>query len=310
MSTPAPALAPFTPADEALISRWLFGRSRHTQQAYRADVAVVLAIAGKPLAELTLDDLQAVSTRLQHPQAGTRDLAPATVARRLTGIKSLLKFAHETGALQQDVGRALRLPRRPNTLAERIVDQEAMQALLVAAETPRDRALVAVLYGGGLRVAEVVALQWRDLVRREGAGQITIREGKGGRSRVVRVPPAAWSALLAIRSTTDLEAFVFTGYKDQPLTTRQAQRVVKAAAVRAGLPEAFSPHWARHAHASHSLEAGASLRLVQETLGHSSISVTEKYLHVRPDSSSGDFLDLVEPAPAPAQQPRRGRRRP
>ncbi len=115
-------------ADQALIDRWLHGRSAHTRRAYAGDVAAVLAIAGKPLAELQLADLQAVADRLL-----ADGLARTTVARRLAAVKSLLKFAHQTGELAGDVGRALRLPSRPSTLAERIVDEEAIAALLAAA---------------------------------------------------------------------------------------------------------------------------------------------------------------------------------
>ena len=290
MTTPP---APLTPADAALIARWLHGRSPQTQRSYRADALAALAHAGTDLAGLTLDHLQAYTDHL-----AARGLSTASIARRCAAIRSLLRFGAETAALPADGGRALRAPAVKSRLAARILDEESVRRLLAAADSPRDRALVQLLYSGALRIGEAVELRWKDLVRRDGGGQVTVW-GKGSKTRAIRLGGPAWSALLAIRDTTDPEAFVFTGYRGGPLGARQARNIVAAVAERAGLA-AVSPHWLRHSHASHALDRGAPLSLVRDTLGHSSIATTSKYLHSRPASSSGDYLDLAEDSPAPA----------
>jgi integrase/recombinase XerD len=140
-------------------------------------------------------------------------------------------------------------------------------------------------------VSEAVSLQWRDVVARDnGAVQVTVY-GKGGKTRVVLVPETA-AALLQRVSDQEPDHFIFHNPQDptKPLWRSQAHRIIKAAAKAAGINPAVSAHWMRHAHASHALDHGASLVLVQHTLGHASIKTTSMYLHVRPGESSGSHL--------------------
>ena len=115
--------------------------------------------------------------------------------------------------------------------------------------------------------------------------------GKGGKTRAVVLPVGPWQELVSLRSGADLDGPVFVstrtgGHLSQP----QAWRIVRKAARRAGIVLPVSPHWMRHAHASHALDRGAPISLVQATLGHSSISTTGRYLHARPTESSGKYL--------------------
>lgn len=204
--------------------------------------------------------------------------------RRLKALKSLLSFAARLGYMPFNVGAAIRGPKVEQKLAERILSERQVFGLLEAVEDqPRDHALLRLLYNGGLRVSELVALRWRNLV--DGIANVT---GKGGKTRVVRLSRGTWAELQALRTDETFgEDYVF------PMSACNAWKRVKRAARLAGIKDLpVSPHFLRHSHGTHALRRGADLATVRDTLGHESISTTGRYLHARPDKSSGDYLAL------------------
>src|SRR5579885_3041053 len=274
--------------NRALIEVWLHGRSPHTQRAYRADVARFCGSVGKGLADITLLDLQRFADSLS-------DLAPASRYRTLSAVKSLLAFGHRTGYLPVDVGRALRLPGVRSRLNERILSEADLHRMLNLETDRRNRAILTLLYVSGVRVGELCGLSWRDLQVNGDGGQITVW-GKGSVTRSVQLPAAVWKLVMMLRSEeagADDPVFVSRkkrcGGRLQPLAVL---RIVRAAARRAGIALPVSPHWLRHAHASHALDRGAPIHLVQATLGHANINTTGRYLHARPKESSSGFLRL------------------
>jgi site-specific recombinase XerD len=275
-------LAPQADTDQQLIALWLHGRSPHTQRAYAADVGRFLAYAGKPLGMVTLGDLQAFADALADRPATSR-------ARILSSVKSLLAFGHRLGYLPFDVGRALRLPPIKSALASRILPEDAVHAMIALEPDARNRALLRLLYATGLRVSELAALTWGDVRPREDAGQVTAF-GKGGKTRAVLLSASTWAALGELRGEAGPAEPVFRSRKGGPLGAEQVLRIVRRAARRAGVEGAVSPHWLRHAHASHALDRGAPIHLVQATLGHASVATTGRYLHARPTDSSSRYL--------------------
>ncbi|MBV9543865.1 MAG: tyrosine-type recombinase/integrase [Chloroflexi bacterium] len=269
-------------ADGQLVSLWLHGRSPHTQRAYRADVDRFLAFVARPLPAVTLGDLQAFADSLE-------DLAPSSRARTLAAIKSLLAFGQRTGYLPLNVGAALKLPTAKNTLAERILSETQVHRLLALEPNHRNQVLLRLLYVAGLRVSELAALKWRDLQPRDDAGQVTIF-GKGQKTRVVLLPIAVWRELERL-GRRPAHAPVFASRRGGGhLHPTAVERVVWRAARRAGIEGKVSPHWLRHAHATHALDRGAPIHLVQATLGHASVATTGRYLHARPTDSSARYL--------------------
>ena len=279
--------------DERLVGLWLHGKSKATVEAYRSDISKFVDFTeGKPLRAVTLADVQDFADFLSEL------LAPASRARILAALKSLFAFGHQVGYLPFDVGRPVKLPSRRDERAERILSADDVHSVIAHAKKGRDQALIRTLYIGGLRVAEAVTLRTRDLVTRDNnrGGQIGVF-GKGAKTRPVLVPDGLFTVLSAL-ALPDLDAPLFRSQKKapdggpRPITPRQAERIVKATARRAGLKNAseVSPHWLRHAHASHAMDRGAKIHLVQATLGHSDISTTGKYLHARPDESSALYL--------------------
>src|ERR1035438_9909849 len=183
----APTPIPPDTTEEQLIGLWLHGKSANTIRAYRRDIAAFRAFIGKPIRLAYLGDLQRYADALQG--------SPASCARRLLVVKSLLSFASRMGFTQFNIGAAIRPPRPDDRLAERILDERQVFALLDAVEGhPCDHALIRLLYNGGLRVSEAVSLQWRNLVD----GIVNVR-GKGGRTRVVRLSRGTWAELQALR---------------------------------------------------------------------------------------------------------------
>lgn len=276
------AAGPQAPTDGRLIELWIHGRSPHSQRAYTADARRFLAHVGRPLAAITLADLQEFADSLG-------ELAPSSQARVLSAVKSLLTFGHKTGYLAVNVGAALRLPKRKDRLAERILSEAAVQKMLAKEDNPRNHALLRLLYGAGVRASEICSLRWRDCQARQQSGQVTVF-GKGGKTRHVLLSAETWAEVLALRGSAGEDAPVFAGRRGQPLSTSQVWRIVKSAAAGAGLSEGVSPHWLRHAHASHAIDRGAPISLVQATLGHASTATTGRYLHARPDDSSARYL--------------------
>jgi integrase/recombinase XerD len=269
--------------DRQMVAMWLHGRSVHTQRAYAADVTAFLEGAGKPLQSITLKDLQQFDESQRH-------LAPASRYRTLSAVKSLLAFAHRIGYLTMDVGRVLRLPAGRNRLAERILNEADVHRMLSLEPDQRNRMILILLYASGIRVSELCELRWRDLQPSGASGQVTVL-GKGSKTRSIPLPGSVWTRLLETRGEAEAGEPVFKSRKKgAALTPQGVSAVVRAAARRAGIEGNVSPHWLRHAHASHALDRGAPIHLVQATLGHASITTTGRYLHARPSDGSSRFL--------------------
>lgn len=279
--------------DAAFLATWIHGKSEKTQRAYANDLRKFYKYARLPLAAVTLPDVQGFADSLAGLKVTSRN-------RAMAAVKSCLSFAVKTGYLQFNVGAVVKLSKVEDTLAERIMS-EAQVARILALEThPRNRVLLSLLYHAGLRAQELCQLQWRHVKPRDDAGQLAIF-GKGRKTRFVKLTPPMWQELEGLRPlTVTPEMYVFqsrqarsrTGATERRMDESMVYLIVKKAAARAGLTENVSPHWMRHAHATHSLENGAPITLVKDTLGHKSIETTAKYTHVRPNTSSGQFLKV------------------
>jgi integrase/recombinase XerD len=284
---PVPLLSPVevVPApddnDARLTRLWLHGRSPATERAYGADLLAFRAVVPCPLRQVSLSDLQAYQDSLAA-------LAPTTQARRLSSVKSLLSFGQRTGFLAVNVGAAIRLPKAKQTLSERILDVDAVLHLLAFERNARNKTLLRLLYLGGLRISEISSLCGRDLAARDDSGQVTLF-GKGGKTRAVLLKASIWQELVALTDKNP-DAPVFRSRQGGALDASQVHRIVKAAALRAGLSASVSAHWLRHAHVSHALDRGAPVHLVQATVGHASLTTTSRYAHARPNDSSSRYL--------------------
>ena len=255
------------------------GLSPATRRSYASDLVQLsewLVERGSGLAELDRTTVRAFVADL-----GRRGYAPATLARKLSAVRSLARFLTERDVLASDPAQYLPGPRRRRRLPHALRPAEVDAVCdAVRGSDPlalRDRLMFELLYGCGLRSQELIDVSCDDV--RAARGELLVR-GKGGKMRVVPLGDEAAAAL---------ERYLATGRGalGRPLHTSDVRRVVTKYAAIAGL-DAASPHMFRHAYATHMLEHGADLRAIQELLGHSSVSTTQIYTHV-----SGAHLKAV-----------------
>lgn len=307
---------------ETLVDMWLrnMRRSIHTGPAYARDIsqfmqwradqagadiytiAVTITVMHRgqrktvipdvdicplPLATFSRPELEEYAEHI----AGL-DLAASTQQRRLNTVRSLLSYAHDIGALPLNVGARLALPDAEDRLGERILSHEEVHAIFAHTSKPRDRMILRMLYYTGARVEELASLTWRNVVKADNGDGLISLFGKRNKSRTVRVPAKIAKELFTLRGDAALDEPVFTSQKGGTLDTSQVWRIVSSAAKRAGITDKnVSPHWLRHAHASHALDKGAPVTLVRDTLGHSSLAITSRYAHARPSDSSAYYLE-------------------
>jgi integrase/recombinase XerD len=282
------------------------GASANTLDAYRrdlADFAADLSQAGETIAAADSDALRAHLGRLDK-----RGLAAASVARRLSAIRQLYRFLYGEGHRSDDPAAVIEGPKRgrslPKVLSVKQVDDlltQAREGVKAEAKSERLRAarlncLLEVLYATGLRVSELVSLP--ESAARRDQRMLVIR-GKGGRERLVPLNDQAkrtMSDYLALRAEAKLDKskWLFPSFGESGHLSRQHfARELKTLAAAAGLKAAqVSPHVLRHAFASHLLQNGADLRVVQTLLGHADISTTQIYTHVLEERLKSLVRDL------------------
>ena len=270
-------------SDAHLISLWLTNhRSAATRKAYASDAAKFVAfVNAKPLRQVTVGDVIEFGDSLT-------TLAPASQKRTVNSVKSLLSFGERVGYLPVNVGAVVETVAVKDTLAERILEESDVLRMIALA-SHKDAVLLRTLYASAGRVSEVSGLLWRDVMANGDGGQVVLY-GKGGKTRSVLLSKTTFRALLTLRNGADASQPVFKSQKGSALSVTQIWRIVASAAKKAGIEGNVSPHWLRHSHASHALDRGASVALVRDTLGHSSIATTSKYLHARPQDSSALHL--------------------
>jgi integrase/recombinase XerC len=260
--------------------------SIHTLRSYEDDLALFCRYLEETVGP-GADPAAADARRLRRYAAwlGGQGYAASTIARRLASLRSFYRYQRRRGVLKTDPAGGLRNPKQAQRLP-RLLKVEDVIRLLDAIPTAeplgvRDRAMFETLYGGGLRVSELVGLDLDDL----DLDQELIRvRGKGRRERLCPIGPMAalwierWRSLRQPRRTE--ERALFLNRYGGRLTTRSVGRLLDQYLVNVGLQSAASPHTLRHSFATHLLDRGADLRSVQELLGHRNLTTTQIYTHV------------------------------
>jgi len=265
-------------------------RSPHTVRAYVATAHRLIeflgryrgeAIGADSLAALTAPDLRAFLA-----QRRAEGLGPSSTARELSGVRAFLNYAAEIDGRPAQLPRT-RAPKRPRTLPRPAAPDDAMglaEDAAAAASAPwigaRDLAILLLLYGAGLRVAEALSLTARALP----VGATLRVLGKRSKTRIVPIVPAVREAIEDYVKQCPYpvggDAPLFVGARGGPLNPDLVRRAVAAARKRLGLPDTLTPHALRHSFATHLLARGADLRALQELLGHASLSSTQIYTAV------------------------------
>ncbi|CAM2736811.1 site-specific tyrosine recombinase XerD [Mycobacterium intermedium] len=272
------------------------GVAANTLSSYRRDLRRYL----KHLADRGISDLSKVAEddvsefllalRRGDPESGTPALSAVSAARALIAVRGLHRFAAAEGLADVDVARAVRPPTPGRRLPKSLTVDEVL-ALLEAAGgdnaadgplTLRNRALLELLYSTGARISEAVGLDVDDI---DTQARSVLLRGKGGKQRLVPIGRPAVAALDAylVRGRPDLARrgrgtpAIFLNSRGGRLSRQSAWQVLQDAAERAGISAGVSPHMLRHSFATHLLEGGADVRVVQELLGHASVTTTQIY---------------------------------
>ncbi|WP_353933385.1 tyrosine-type recombinase/integrase (plasmid) [Okeanomitos corallinicola TIOX110] len=268
---------------DVLLNMWLHSKSQSTQDSYKRTAIKFLAFVNKPLINIGLDDIQQWIDSLPSASDNTRKTY-------INIVKSLLTFTHKLGITQYNVGKVVKTPKPKDALTERILTEQEITILIHSETNQRNKLILKMLYYCGLRATELSSLRWGDLSERgDGNGQATIY-GKGSKTRVVIIPGNLYKELQELRGDAGKAEPVFRSRQGTGFLTRaMIWEIVKKASLRIGLP-APSPHWLRHGHASHSLDRGAPIHLVSQSLGHASVATTSRYLHAKPSDCSSLYL--------------------
>jgi integrase/recombinase XerC len=298
-SVPEPLpLARFSASEDlraaiGLWAAWLAGERRasaHTVAAYGRDLAFFLDFLTEHLGELpslaAINALRPADFRAYLARRAREGIERSSLSRGLSVLRGFARFLQRRGLGSTTALAALRSPKLPHGIPKPLTVDDAtgsVNAGEVAGnqwQGRRDTAILALLYGCGLRISEALGL-----TRGEAPlGEMLTITGKGGKQRVVPVLPAVREAvadyLAACPYPLTRDGPLFTGARGGPLNPRQVQRRMEALRPHLGLPETATPHALRHSFATHLLGAGGDLRAIQELLGHASLSTTQRYTSV------------------------------
>lgn len=282
------------------------GLSQATAEAYERDTRQFLAFLAEhlggaadfaALSELRPADVRAFLAARRRAGVGAR-----SIARGLAGVRAMLSAFEKSHGINAAAARAVEAPSRPRSLP-RPVSVEAAREMMAEDSTgwvaARDRAVIALLYGAGLRVGEATGLDCAAMA--PPVSRLLVR-GKGGKERIVPILAPVAEAIEAYRAAAPFaltSGFFFRGEKGGKLSPRIVQRALATWRGALGLPETATPHALRHAFASHLLARGADLRTIQELLGHASLSTTEIYTAVDQAQLLGAYRDAHPRAARP-----------
>jgi integrase/recombinase XerC len=268
--------------------------SPHTVRAYEGDLLRFLDFLatdylGRDAAAVGPRDVDGLAVRSFLAHLSRRGVGHKSQGRALSAVRSLFKFACREGAVDANPAETVRTPKQGRALPRHLRPGE-VETLIEAADgdealARRDRAILELLYAAGLRVGELVGLDWGDIDR---SGRVLRVLGKGGKERMVPFGAPAAASLEAwleawdghATGTWDLDQPVFINHRGGRLTARSVRRIIDRYVGEARLAPGVHPHTLRHTFATHLLEGGADLRAIQELLGHSSLATTQRYTHL------------------------------
>lgn len=272
--------------DIEVISTWLQDKqSKLTQKQYSTNIRQFMNFVGVSLADVKLEDLQGYIKMME-----MKGYRPSTIKTKLTSVKSLFSFCYQVGYLSSNVGTLVKFKGGKTKLSDKLIEQENIKLMVKNAKTLRDKLIIKTLFSLGLRVSELVNIQWQDFFFEDGVINLSIM-GKGSKERTLLVSQNLYSDLLKLKE--DGVSYVFHAYsRNTPLTRQSVNIFLSKLEKKLGLEKRITPHKFRHSHATTAIKSGCDLSLLQQSLGHSSIRTTEVYLNYRKNEGSSLFIDI------------------
>jgi integrase/recombinase XerC len=257
-------------------------------RAYESDVTQYLAYVaserGKKMSQLSPDDLDMTSVRMHVSQLNSAGRARASVARKLSGLKTFVRYLRREEVIEHDPTALAVAPKRDQTIPVFLSEPEVTRLI----ETPntgdplgrRDRAILELFYASGLRLSELVAIDLEDVNM---TGRMVRVMGKGRKERLLPFNQSAADAIRAWmkdRARIAKSNALFVNYRGRRIAARSVDRLIRKYVAQCSTRMGISPHALRHSFATHLLQRGADLRAIQELLGHAALSTTQRYTHV------------------------------
>ena len=259
-------------------------KSDRTKEGYAASVKMLINFVKVGLKDVTLEIALNYADYLKGKYVNDKgEVSKHSVKLHVNVAKSLYSFMVKMNYVNANPFAAVTYDTPAQLSAERILDTFEVQLLLRANVKQRDSLIVKTLYISGVRASELCNLTWGDL---SADCVLHIVSGKGDKERYVTLPSEFCKQLRELKGNAENSDPMFKSQKGGHLDESQLHRIVKAVALKAGVNGDVSAHWLRHAHASHSIDNGAKLVTLRDTLGHASLETTNKYLHSKPGESS------------------------
>jgi len=291
--------------------------SPHTQASYLGDLKQFIAFlkeSGHAVVEgeVRLENIDRLAVRSYLGALYARKCTGATMGRKLSSLSSFFRFLCREGLIESNVARSLPAPKKVNRLPAHLSVDDMFRLLALPGgdsfQATRDRAMLELFYGTGVRLSELTHLTLDDLRLDEGTIKVL---GKGGKERLLPMGKKAGSAIAShlphrggkIKPGVAAPLALFLNQRGRPLTPRGVRMIVQK--YTRGFPGRITPHSLRHSFATHMLDGGADLRSIQEMLGHSSLSTTQKYTHLTIDRLT-EAYDKAHPR---AERPRQAERK-
>lgn len=296
----------FSVEDQAVIASWVVQKGLKTQVYYKRIVQSFFSF----FPQVNLKSTQ--TTHLVLFLKTYKNFSDSTRNTYKNALSSLFGFAFKAGYIDKNPASALENLKVPDRLYTKVLSQEQIKQMILKEKSIRNKMILKMFYYTGIRVDELTKLQKKSfqyfLTDQTTESLVMMVEGKGRKVRTIHIPDYFYAEVKEFISNLDAQDYLFKNERrldfelgrfgiiedfNKPLDASQIFRIVKKSAQNAGLSVQPSPHWLRHTSATHAIEAGAPIHVVQKSLGHESISTTGKYLDIRPKESVGNYIKKI-----------------
>ncbi|BAQ67117.1 tyrosine-type recombinase/integrase [Geminocystis sp. NIES-3709] len=268
--------------DHEIITLWLSDKTHLTVKSYDRQIQQFLNFVGKDLTSVMYEDFMQYKGFMK-----MKGYKPSTQRTKLTAVKSLFSFCTKLGYLSANVAVIVDNVAVKDEVRRKALPQDTISLLLNNAKTERDKLIIKTLYLLGLRVSELVNIQWSDFTICNGKIELKVI-GKGDKERYVLVPNDLFNSLIAQKSHDN---YVFISYQNDKLSRQSINKMLSNLTKKLDI-NSINPHAFRHSHATHSLANGCDISLLMQSLGHSDLRITQQYLSQRDGEGSSQYLNI------------------
>lgn len=272
--------------DNEIIHLWVNDKSsKLTQKQYTLNIRQFINFIGCSLSGVKYEDMQSYLRMLE-----MKRYKPSTIKTKLTSVKSLFSFAYKLGYISENIASLITYKANSQKLSDKLINHDDIKLMVANAKSKRDKLIIKTLYSLGLRISELINIQWSDFYSEGGFINLTVI-GKGNKPRTLLVSNSLYQELLTLKEPRNNYVF-HAHYRESALTRQSVNIFLNNLQKKLNLEIRITPHKFRHTHATNAIKNGCDLSLLQQSLGHSSIKTTEQYLNYRKNEGSTQFIDI------------------